>query len=85
VNRPWLVAWLGGALIGVANGVTREATYAKGVSTGIAHQVSGATGIAAFGAYFTWLHSRWPLASTREALRVGGAVIRRAASRSSMT
>jgi hypothetical protein len=26
---PWTAAWLGGAVIGIANGVAREATYGK--------------------------------------------------------
>src|SRR3712207_1716407 len=28
VRRRWMQAWLGGAVIGVANGVVRQATYA---------------------------------------------------------
>jgi hypothetical protein len=27
VLKRWLAAWLGGALIGIANGIAREATY----------------------------------------------------------
>ncbi len=71
-ERPWLVAWLGGAAIGVANGALRELTYGKKVSENTAHQVSGLTGVAAFAVYFRALHRRWPLASTGSALRVGG-------------
>jgi hypothetical protein len=70
---PWLGAWLGAALIGVANGVAREATYARLVDERTAHQVSGVTGIAAFAAYFRALQARWPLPSTATALEVGGA------------
>jgi hypothetical protein len=65
------LAWLGGAAIGVANGVAREATYAKRTSEQAAHQISGATAIAAFAGYFWILQRRWPLNERDEALTVG--------------
>ena len=68
-TRAWLAAWPGGALIGVANGVLREATYGKRVGEQPAHRISGITAIAAFGLYFAALQRRWPLASTRESRR----------------
>lgn len=71
--RPWLAAWLGGAAIGVANGVAREATYGRRVGERTAHQVSGVTAAAAFGLLFAGLQRRWPLRDTREALGVGAA------------
>jgi hypothetical protein len=70
--RQWRVAWLGGVLIGVGNGVLREATYARRLGERAGHNVSGATGVAAFAAYFQWLQRRWPLPSRRVALAVGG-------------
>jgi hypothetical protein len=70
-QRRWLLAWPGGALIGVANGVLREATYGRRVSERTAHQLSGATAIAAFALYFFALDARWPLRDTREAVEVG--------------
>ena len=54
----WLFAWPGGAVIGVANGVLREATYGRRVSERAAHQLSGVTAIAAFGFYFSALDAR---------------------------
>jgi hypothetical protein len=36
-----------------------------------AHQLSGLTGIGAFAAYFSALQRRWPIPSTREALKIG--------------
>jgi hypothetical protein len=54
-TRPWLVAWLGGAGIGVANGVIREAIY-KDIGDAKARRVSTATLIAVLGAYF-WFSS----------------------------
>jgi hypothetical protein len=69
----WLAAWLGGAGIGVANGIAREATYGRLVGERTAHQISSATAIAAFAAYYAALQRRWPLRDTGEALGVGAA------------
>jgi hypothetical protein len=71
VRTGWLAAWLGGAAIGVANGVTREATVAKRLPERTAHNVSTATAIAAFAGYFRLLDRRWPLPAARDALIVG--------------
>jgi hypothetical protein len=60
-------------VIGIANGVAREATFAKRVDERTAHQLSTLTAIAGFAGYFALLQRRWPLASTHEALEVGGA------------
>jgi hypothetical protein len=56
----------------VANGVAREATYGRRVGERTAHNLSAVTGIGAFAGYFAFLSRRWPLASDREALIVGG-------------
>ena len=72
-RTPWFVAWPGGALIGVANGILRELTYGQRVSERVAHQISGATAIGAFGVYFVALERRWPLRTRADALQVGGA------------
>jgi hypothetical protein len=69
--RAWTRAWLGGALIGVGNGVLREAAYARRLGERAGHNLSGATAIAAFGAYFWWLQRRWPLADRRAGVAVG--------------
>jgi hypothetical protein len=69
----WLAAWVGGAVLGIANGVAREATLSKRFDERTAHQLSTLTAIAGFAGYFALLQRRWPLASTREALSVGGA------------
>ena len=60
-------------VIGVVNGVAREATLGKRFDERTAHQLSTLTAIAAFTGYFASLQRRWPLASTRDALKVGGA------------
>lgn len=69
--RRWIQAWPGGALIGVGNGIAREATYGKVLGERAAHQVSTATAIAAFAAYFELLQRRYPLASAQEARLTG--------------
>jgi len=77
MERPagtaWVVAWPGGALIGIGNGILRQLTYGKRLSEAAAHQVSGATAVAGFGLYFMALQRRWPLRTRSEALQVGGA------------
>jgi hypothetical protein len=70
VMAPWIGAWPGGALIGIANGIAREASYGKRVDEQTAHRLSGLSGI---GAYFWLLQRRWPLPSRATALKVGGA------------
>jgi len=69
--RRWIQAWPGGALIGVSNGIAREATYGKVLGEQAAHQVSTVTAIAAFAAYFEFLQRRYPLASARDARLTG--------------
>jgi hypothetical protein len=71
-RRAWTIAWLGGAVIGIANGAARELLYRDRVGELAAHQISTATGLALFAASFRALDRRWPLASDREALAVGG-------------
>ena len=71
-TRAWVLAWLGGPVIGIVNGVTRELVYADRVGELTARQISTASGIGLFAGYFWLLHRRWPLADSRMALRVGG-------------
>jgi len=68
-----MIAWIGAAAIGVANGLFREATYGKRLDESNANRLSALTAIAAFAAYFWRLHRRWPISSSTEALRIGGA------------
>ena len=72
-RRAWLLGWLGGPLIGIANGAVREVAYKDRVGELTAHQISTGSAIALFVGYFELLARRRPLASTREALEVGGA------------
>ena len=66
-----MAAWLGGPVIGIANGVTRELVYAEHVGELTAHQISTGTAIVLFAGYFWILDRRWPLPSARAAIRVG--------------
>jgi hypothetical protein len=69
--RRWTAAWLGGTVLAVANGVARELLYAGRVGDLAAHQISTATFVALFAAYFAALERRWPIATTRRALEIG--------------
>jgi hypothetical protein len=69
--RRWALAWLGGAVIGTANGIARELTYRKRIGELRAHQLSSVTAVSLFSAYFTALERRWPIATRRDALRIG--------------
>jgi hypothetical protein len=70
-RRTWMLAWLGGPLIGIANGTLRELAYKHRVGEQTAHQISTGSAIALFAGYFELLARRRPLSSTREALEVG--------------
>ena len=66
-----MLAWLGGPLIGIANGTLRELAYKDRVGERTAHQLSTGSAIGLFAGYFELLARRRPLSSTREALEVG--------------
>lgn len=67
----YTAAWLGGPLIGIANGAVRERLYAKRVGEQRSHQISTVTAITLFAIYFSALERRWPIPSDREALAIG--------------
>ena len=69
----WLIAWIGAAVVGVANGIARGVLYEKRIGLRRAHFVSTATLLLLLGAYMRWLSSIWPIASRLDALRIGGA------------
>ncbi len=68
-----MVAWLGGSVLGIVNGTVRELVYKERVGETAANQISVATLIALLGLYFAVLDRRWPIASTRAAIELGGA------------
>jgi hypothetical protein len=71
VLRAWLVAWVGGSVLGIANGVIREVVYKDRVGELTANQISAATLIALLAFYFWLLERRWPLPTLRAALAIG--------------
>lgn len=70
--RPWLLAWLGLPVLGIANGVIRDATYKQVMSEPAAHQLSTATLLMVMTAYIWTLERRWPIPTSRSALGIGG-------------
>lgn len=70
-RRPWLIAWLGGPVIGIVNGAVRELVYKDEIGEFTARQISGGSAVILFTLYFWLLQRRWPLRSTRSALEVG--------------
>lgn len=71
--RRWAVAWLGGSVLGIANGVIRETIYKERVGDLTGDQISGATLVALLTLYFWALERRWPIGTTRAALEIGAA------------
>lgn len=69
--RPWLIAWVGTAVLGVANGAARAALYEEKIGTGRAHYASTATLVLLLSAYMRALESAWPIPSRRAALGIG--------------
>jgi hypothetical protein len=70
-RRPWVIAWLGGSVLGVANGVLREAGYRRWVGERAANDISVATLIGLLAGYFVLLERRWPIPTRRAAAEIG--------------
>lgn len=71
VWRAWLIAWLGGSVLGIVNGVIRELVYKDEVGDLTAHYISTATLIVLLALYFWMLDRRWPLPTFSDALLIG--------------
>jgi hypothetical protein len=69
--RRWTLAWVGGSLLGIANGVVREVVYRNRVGESTANQISAATLVMLLTVYFWLLHRRWPIAGRRDAVQIG--------------
>jgi hypothetical protein len=69
--RQWLIAWLGAAVLGVANGVARVAICERSIGAGRAHYISTLTLLLLLSAYIRSLASRWPIPSRGQALGIG--------------
>jgi hypothetical protein len=70
--RPWLVAWLGLPVLGIANGAIRDVNYKRVAGELAAHQLSTATLLVLMAAYLWALERRWPIQTSRRALTIGG-------------
>jgi len=67
----YLLCWFLLAIVAIANGMIREATYGKCVSELSAHQISTGTGIL-FTGILVWVFSRfWPIESSEQAWLIG--------------
>ena len=69
----YLLAWLLLAVIAIANGIIRQATYGRLLPELAAHQVSTVTAIAATGLAVWRVHRARPIASSAEAWAIGAA------------
>lgn len=69
--KRWILAWLGGPVLGIVNGGTRELVYEEALGEKAAGIVSTGTLLALLGGYMCLLERRWPLENQREALTVG--------------
>jgi hypothetical protein len=67
----FILVWFLLAIVAIANGIIRQATYGKSVSDLEAHQISTFTAILGSGA-IVWLVSRfWSIESASQAWRIG--------------
>src|SRR3974390_2013861 len=64
--------WLPMLALAVANGALRQIVFANYMSELQAHQLSTLTGSIAIGGFIWLVLRKWPLSSSRQALRVGG-------------
>lgn len=71
VLRAWLVAWLGGSVLGVINGVAREVLYKDRVGDQAANYISTGTLLALLAFYLWLLQRRWPIRSRGTAYGIG--------------
>jgi hypothetical protein len=70
---PWVIAWLGAVVLAIANGIGREALYAKPLGERRAQVVSTGVLIGVLSAYMRGLQVVWPLPTARAAAAVGAA------------
>lgn len=68
----YLYVWFVLLVVAVINGALRDFTYGKHVPELLAHQISCVSGIVLFGLVFYRYVRRWPPASARQALNIGG-------------
>jgi hypothetical protein len=71
VWTPWLIAWLGGSVLAIGNGIVRELVYKSYAGERLAHYISTALLITLLALYMRTLDRRWPLPSRRSAITIG--------------
>lgn len=67
----YLLVWFLLAMVAIANGIVRDATYGKSVSDLAAHQISTVTAILLSGTVAWFVHRHWPIASASQAWTIG--------------
>ena len=70
-RRRWTLAWAGGSVLGIVNGVTREALIKRVTADRTADRVSAASLSALLAGYFVVLQHRWPIPTRGDAARIG--------------
>lgn len=68
----YLAAWWVMLLVSIANGALRDLTYGKYMDALSAHQLSSVSSILLLGMVIAWFIRRYPPASSRQALLIGG-------------
>ena len=70
-SRRWTVAWAGGSVLGIANGVVRERVLRRRLDEPRANRLSAFSLIALLALYFDRLQRRWPIRTARRAAEIG--------------
>jgi hypothetical protein len=68
----YFFAWFGMMVLAIINGGFRDLAYKSHVGDLVAHQLSTASLIALFAAFFWVLTKMWPIQSARQAWVIGG-------------
>ena len=71
IFRTWMLAWLGGSVLGMVNGTARELLYKESVGEEAAHYISTATLLVLLALYVAFLQQRWPILNRRDAWKIG--------------
>ena len=71
IFRSWMFAWLGGSVLGMANGTARELLYKESVGEEAAHYISTATLLVLLALYVAFLQRHWPILNRRDAWKIG--------------
>jgi hypothetical protein len=67
----YMLVWFLLAIVAIANGVVRQSTYGKILSSLAAHQVSTLTAILASGTLVWFINGVWPIETSTQAWTIG--------------